>query len=129
MGELEKLIREIRDHQIEHGVILRNTEKKIDKMDTDISLLKEENIIQTKDIAENKESLVEHMEQTRLIKQGNELLHKAVDARLDNLEQPKKTRQAITSSLIKYGSIAGAVYAIVRMWDWIAAKGLLEKIF
>ncbi len=141
MNEVIELVKEIKDEikgisheQTRQGVFLEKNEESINKMVDKIDNINKENIIQTKDIAENKESLVEHMKQTTLVRelveQNKNIVKKELkiheikgNERLLKLEAPKKFRKQLLDILLKVGGGAGAAYAIVRMYDYVKTLG------
>jgi len=129
MKEITEELKKMNGEQIRQSVILETTQGGINKIHSDVEDIKRENIIQTKDIAENKNSLVEHMEQTKLVRElvGQNKdnikaeLHKhtvADDVRFNKLEQPRKFRKYALDLLVKVGAGAGGMYGIIRLLEY-----------
>lgn len=57
------------------------------------------------DLREHKEGVI-----------NNRRLIKLAEARLDVVEQPTKTRNAIVKTILKYGAVAGAIATICKLF-------------
>ena len=94
-----------------------DTHEKLKVIDTRVQELSKVQIIQGYDIAKNKESLVEHMDNNKKLET---IIHKVkggCDSRLDKIEEPKKVRKYLLDAFFKVGTFAGAAYAIYRVYD------------
>lgn len=120
-NDLKNIQSEVTELKICHGeskIVHQENKERLREIAEDIHNMQEENLLQSKDIAENKESLVEHMDNNKKLEQLIEIQKLRIDA----LEAPKKARQMMYDWLIKGAAGAGAVFGLIKAWD--SFKGL-----
>lgn len=120
-GELKEVrddIDNVRLYQRESAVLHKENQKTLSDIIAELKIIKEENIVQTQEISENKESLIQHMSRSDKLERLVNLQEKKFNDKIDKIEEPKKARKYIWSVFLKVGGGAGAMYAILRAWEF-----------
>jgi hypothetical protein len=127
--DVKNKLESVEKTQIEHGVYHKDNRVILEKIETDVDRVKEENIIQTKEIEFNRKGLDEHMAQTKLIDRKTDMLKDYIDKvdrkhddKYEHAQEGTKVRKYLYDLSIKVGGGAGAMWAVLRVWDYLKVK-------
>ena len=71
------------------------------------------------DVRRNTDDLVEHMAQTRAVRELTVTHRDEANARLDKLEEPRKVFILLKKYLLGTGAIVGSILGILRLLNYI----------
>jgi len=113
--DLHEDVTDLKVNQAESKAQHTEISTKLEHLSSDIESVKYENIIQTKDVAENKESLIEHMSNNRKLSKLIELQEKRFDHEVNNLKKPAIARAYFLKVAAAIATLSGAAYGIYRV--------------
>ena len=92
-----------------------NYNKLLETIASDVVSIKVTQAEMKKDVERNADDLKEHMRRTDVL----EKLHEENQNRISKLEEPSKAISIITGWIITVGSLVGAIYGILKLYQML----------